>query len=77
MDERRDPQPAEGSARQPAVAGVARLSPVQQSYSDYAAHALACATCRDIDMPTCPDAKELWAEYERQVETARQHVWRC
>lgn len=69
MDEPRDPSPDAGSRRQPAL-GVGRLSPVQQAYADYVAHALACITCRDIDRGRCDTGEQRWTAYRAVDEAA-------
>ncbi|WP_159006873.1 hypothetical protein [Streptomyces sp. NRRL S-813] len=69
MDEPRDPAPGDGSSRQPAV-GVGRLSPVQQAYSAYTVHYLACVICRDVDRGWCDVAEQLWKVYQAADEVA-------
>lgn len=68
MDEPRDP-PADPTPRAPLAAGVGRLSPVQQAYSNYTRHSLGCADCRDVDH-TCEIAEELWRAYQEQGRAA-------
>ena len=67
MDERRDPNPDDGTVRSAAAAavlaaGVGQLTPVQQAYSAYTRHSLRCDDCRDIDR-SCRVAEELWRNY--------------
>ena len=46
------------------------LSPVQQAYSDYVRHALACQFCRDVDAGPCATAEQLWQTYRQAYEDA-------
>ncbi|MFF2101022.1 hypothetical protein [Streptomyces sp. NPDC058202] len=55
MDESREPEPPAGSRR--AVAGVGKLTPLQQAYSRYVTHQLGCGTCQDVDAGRCATAE--------------------
>lgn len=66
-----EPKPAEPAADPPRPAvSVAGLTPMQQAYSDYAAHALGCGSCRDIDAGPCRAAEALWQAYRRESDDA-------
>ncbi|MDQ0758655.1 hypothetical protein [Streptomyces canus] len=78
VDERRDPEPDDGTVRAATTAaalaaGVGRLSPVQQAYSAYARHSLQCPDCRDVDRSCCV-AEELWRTYQAVGAAACQQV---
>lgn len=68
MDERRDAQPPAQAARPP-LAAMGRLSPTQQAYGAYTAHAIACEACRDVDR-TCPTAAELRRVWKAMTDAA-------
>jgi hypothetical protein len=68
VDERRDAEPPPQGAWPP-LAAASRLSPVQQAYGAYAAHAIACPACRDVDR-TCADAEGLWRAYRSAGDAA-------
>ncbi|MFG3660214.1 hypothetical protein [Streptomyces sp. NPDC047706] len=67
MDERRDPEPAAGST-QHVLAGVGQLSPVQEAWAAYVAHATHCAGCRDVDR-RCEQAEQLYRAW-RELSSA-------
>ncbi|MFL4904792.1 hypothetical protein ACJ6WF_16795 [Streptomyces sp. MMS24-I2-30] len=68
MDERRDPQPGDESPRRPVAAAVT-LPPVQQAWSRYATHTLACPACRDIDQ-RCEESGRLYRAWQAQADAA-------
>lgn len=69
MDERRDPQPDAGTGP-PVIASVAKLSPIQQAWSDYVDHATNCGQCRSLDGGRCGDAERLHGAYQVAGEQA-------
>jgi hypothetical protein len=60
------------SAADPPRQAVSRaeLTPLQQAYSDYVQHALACDTCRNVDGERCAPADALWQVYRRESDEA-------
>lgn len=73
MDEPTDPAAERQTAdTMPLIAG--QLSPVQQAYSRYATHALACPVCRDVDRGSCGTADTLWRAYQEAGQQAYQRL---
>ncbi|MEU4154724.1 hypothetical protein [Streptomyces antimycoticus] len=70
MDERRPDTPAVNPAAR------ADLSPTQQAYSAYVTHAVACDSCRSIELSAepCTEAGALWEAYKqlRNEQRARE-----
>ncbi|MER5875404.1 hypothetical protein ABT119_05685 [Streptomyces sp. NPDC001910] len=74
MDERRD-QPPPAVTRPPVIAsGAARLTPLQEAWSDYVDHAIACADCRHIGRQRCEESDRLYGEYQALGATERGFV---
>lgn len=66
-----EPRPDTPAADPPRpAASTARLSPLQQAYSDYVTHATRCLDCRDIDAAPCVTADVLWRAYRLQGDRA-------
>ena len=63
------PTPPAADPPRPAVS-TAGLSPLQQAYGTYVAHALGCVSCRDIDAERCAVADALWQAYRREADDA-------
>ncbi|MFB7244675.1 hypothetical protein ACFCYX_19705 [Streptomyces populi] len=74
MDEVRD-QPPPAVTRPPViVAGAARLSPLQEAWSDYVDHTTSCADCRHIGRGRCEESDRLYREYQGLDSPARGFV---
>jgi hypothetical protein len=69
VDERRDPPPEPGSGP-PVIASVAKLSPIQQAWSDYVDHGLKCPKCRTLDAGPCGEAERLHSAFQAAGDTA-------
>lgn len=70
VDEVRGDQPPPETGPHPPVVAVGRLSPVQQAYSHYVTHTLACQICLDADVPDCDTGLGLWQAYREQGNEA-------
>jgi len=73
VDERRE-QPPEAVTRPPVIVSGARLSPLQEAWSDYVDHAIACADCRHIGRARCETSDRLYGEYQALASTERGFV---
>ena len=62
VDERRE-QPPEAVTRPPVIVSGAKLSPLQEAWSDYVDHAIACADCRHIGRARCETSETLYRAY--------------
>ncbi|MFJ7963101.1 hypothetical protein [Streptomyces sp. NPDC096324] len=63
MDERRE-QPPGAVTRPPVIVSGARLSPLQEAWSKYVDHAIACADCRHIGRGRCEESDGLYRAYQ-------------
>jgi hypothetical protein len=69
VDERRDPPP-QPVTRPPVIVSGARLSPLQQAWSDYVDHTTRCDHCRDVDRDRCETSEELYRAYRAHEDAA-------
>lgn len=70
MDEPKN-QPPPAVTRPPVIASGARLTPLQEAWSDYVDHAIACADCRHIGRQRCDESDRLYGEYQAMGAAAR------
>lgn len=73
MEERRDPE-ADAVTGPPVIASVAKLSPIQQAWSDYVDHGLSCKQCRSLDGGRCSDAERLHGDYVKAGNQAYERL---
>ena len=77
MAERRDKPPEpEAGPHWPPLPPASRLSPVQEAWAAYVAHALECPICRSPDEGACEMAAQLHRDYEELGAAASQQVWK-